>query len=382
MKIIDILTFPVNLAGNHVFVKVLTDEHLYGIGEAYRVGPDEAVDQIIHYFKHWLIGQDPTRIEHLYRILYNGSRFPGGSMINAAISGIEIALWDLKGKAYGVPVYQLLGGKCRDRIRVYRAAGGGRTPKEIEDGLRQAVHVEKYTAIKTSPQPGHYQKMPWGQALRETRQRMEVMRKFVGEDVEIALDPHAQIFEPIKAQEMAEVVKPFRPMFYEEPLRPENIAAMGRLHQKIDIPLATGEMLVTKYQFRDLIAANAADILQPDLLLCGGLLEGKKIAAMAEAEYLNVAPHNPMGPISTAVSAHFAISTPNFLILEYVPDHEGPSRELILEPFKYADGWLEVPDKPGLGIELNEKAFINNKGLDKKYRRELLFDADGNIAWQ
>jgi len=126
--------------------------------------------------------------------------------------------------------------------------------------------------------------MPWGQALRETRQRMEVMRRFVGEDVDIALDPHAQIFEPIKAQEMAEVVKPFRPMFYEEPLRPENIAAMGRLHQKIDIPLATGEMLVTKYQFRDLIAANAADILQPDLLLCGGLLEAKKIAAMAEAD--------------------------------------------------------------------------------------------------
>ena len=181
---------------------------------------------------------------------------------------------------------------------------------------------------------------------------------------------------------MAEVVKPFRPLFYEEPLRPENIAAMARLKQKIDIPLATGECLVTKYQFRDLIAANAADILQPDLLLCGGLLEAKKIAAMAEAEYLTVAPHNPMGPISTAISAHFAVSTPNFLILEYVPDNEGPSRELVLEPFKYAGGWLEVPDTPGLGIELNEKAFANNRGLDKKYRRELMFDADGNIGFQ
>ncbi len=382
MKIIDILTYPVNLAGNHVFVKVLTDEHLYGIGEAYRVGPDAAVDQVIHYFKEWLLGQDPTRIEHLYRILYNGSRFPGGSMINAAISGIEIALWDLKGKAYGVPVYQLLGGRCRDRIRVYTAAGGGRTPKEIEDGLHQVVHNHRFTAIKTCPQPYHFQKMPWGQALRETRARMELLRRIVGEDVDIALDPHAQIFEPIRAQELAEVVKPFRPLFYEEPLRPENIAAMARLKQKIDIPLATGECLVTKYQFRDLIAANAADILQPDLLLCGGLLEAKKIAALAEADYLTVAPHNPMGPISTAVSAHFAVSTPNFLILEYVPDNEGPSRDLILKPFKYSDGWLEVPDTPGLGIELNEKAFANNRGLDKKYRRELMFDADGNIAFQ
>ena len=157
---------------------------------------------------------------------------------------------------------------------------------------------------------------------------------------------------------------------------------MARLKQKIDIPLATGECLVTKYQFRDLIAANAADILQPDLLLCGGLLEAKKIAAMAEAEYLTVAPHNPMGPVSTAVAAHFAISTPNFLILEYVPDNEAPMRDLVLKPFKYADGWLEVPDTPGLGIELNEKAFVNNRGLDKKYRRELMFDADGNIAYQ
>src|SRR5262249_17956587 len=133
-------------------------------------------------------------------------------------------------------------------------------------------------------------------------------------------------------------------------------------------------------QFRDVIAAGAADILQPDLLLCGGLWEAKKIAAMAEAEYLTVAPHNPMGPISTAVSAHFALSTPNFLILEYVPDSEGPSRELIKEPFRYSGGWLEVPDTPGLGIELNERAFAGNPL--KKWRRELMLDRDGNIGYQ
>ncbi len=379
MKIIDVLTYPVHMGGNHVFVKVLSDEHLYGIGEAYRVGPDEAVEQVIHYFKDWLIGQDPTRIEHLWRLLYNGSRFPGGSVVNAAISGIEIALWDLKGKAYGVPVYQLVGGRCRDRIRVYCGAGGN-TPQQLEASVQEIVHAQRFTAIKVAPQPAHYQQLPWGQALRESRSRMEILRRAVGDDVDIALDPHAQIFEPIRAQELAEVVKPFRPLFYEEPLRPENIAAMARLHQKIDIPLATGEMLVTKYQFRDLIAVNAADILQPDLLLCGGLLEAKKIAAMAEAEYLTVAPHNPMGPISTAVCAHFAISTPNFLILEYVPDHQGPIRDLVVKPLKYSDGWLEVSEAPGLGIELNEKAFAN-KPL-QKWRRELMLDSDGNIGYQ
>jgi galactonate dehydratase len=381
MKIIDILTYPVNLGGNHVFVKVLTDEHLYGIGEAYRVGPDEAVDQIIHYLKHWLIGEDPTRIEHLWRIMYNGSRFPGGTMINAAISGIEIALWDLKGKAYGVPVYQLLGGKCRDRVRVYQGAGGGRTPQEVEAGLNEVVKRRGFTAIKTNPLPYHWQKMPWGKVIRETRERMELLRKLLGDEIDIGLDPHAQIFEPFKSREIAEVVKPFHPMFYEEPMRPENMASMGELRSKIGIPLATGEMLMTKYEFRDLIAAKAADILQPDLLLCGGLMEAKKIAALAEAEYLMIAPHNPMGPVSTAVSAHFSISTPNFLILEYVPDSEGPSRDLLLKPFKYSEGWIEVPDTPGLGIELNESAFVG-KPLDKKYRRELMFDADGNIAYQ
>lgn len=380
MKIIDILTYAVNVGeGNHVFVKVLTDEHLHGIGEAYRVGPDGATEQVVHYFKEWLIGQDPMQIEHLWRILYNGSRFPGGSIVNAAISGIEIALWDVKGKALGVPVYQLLGGRCRDRIRVYRGIGG-ETPLQAADDARRAVEQEGFTAVKMGPQPPDSAKLPWGRVLRGTEERMKAVRSAVGDDVDIGLDPHAQIFEPFKAAELAAVVKPYRPLFYEEPLRPENIQAMADLRRRIDIPLATGEMLYTKYEFRDLIAAGAADILQPDILLCGGLLETKKIAAMAEAHYLTMAPHNPMGPISTAVSAHFSISTPNFLILEYRIDSGGPARDLILEPFKLVDGYLEVPELPGLGIELNEKAFTG-RGL-QTWRRPLVIEHDGNIGYQ
>src|SRR5262249_38050905 len=145
-----------------------------------------------------------------------------------------------------------------------------------------------------------------------------------------------------RALELAEVVRPYRPLFFEEPLRPENIKAMGDLHEKIGVPIATGEMLYTKYEFRDVIAARAADILQPDLLLCGGLWEAKKIAAMAEANYLSVAPHNPLGPVSTAVSAHFAVSTPNFLILEYQIDNEGPARNLIRQPFPFKEGHITV----------------------------------------
>ncbi len=380
MKIIDIQTFGVNLGdGNHIFVKLLTDEHLHGIGEAYRVGPDKAVEETVLYFKNWLIGQDPTRIEHIWGLMYNGSRFPGGSIVNAAISAIEIACWDVKGKKLGVPVYELIGGRCRDKVRVYRGISGD-SPQAVADDARRAAQSEGFTAVKMAPQPPGAEKLPWNRVLRDTAKRMEAVRKAVGEDVDIGLDPHARIFEPVRALQMAAVVEPFQPFFFEEPLRPENIEAMGELRQKIGIPIATGEMLYTKYEFRDVIAAGAADILQPDLLLCGGLMETKKIAAMAEAHYLTIAPHSPLGPVSTAVSTHFAASTPNFIILEYRVDSEGPMRDLILEPLKLVDGYLQLPQEPGLGIELNEKAFGGNPL--KSWRRPLVVEPDGNIRYQ
>ena len=379
MKIIDVQTFGVNLGdGNHVFVKILTDEHLHGIGEAYRVGPDHAVEEAVHYFKDWILGLDPTRIEYIWRLLYNGSRFPGGSILNAAISGIEIACWDLKGKALGVPVYELIGGRCRDRVRVYLGVSGS-TPREVADSAKRAQDLG-FTAVKMAPHPPNAEKLPWDQVLRGTAARLAAVRKAVGDDMDVGLDPHARIFEPVRALQMAQAVEPYHPMFFEEPLRPENIEAMGRLHRKIPVPIATGEMLYTKYEFRDVIAAEAADILQPDLLLCGGLMESKKIAAMAEAEYLTIAPHSPLGPVSTAVSAHFAASTPNFIILEYRDDSQGPMRNLILEPLKREGGYLELPQDPGLGIELNEKAFAGNPL--KKWHRPFVIEPDGNIAYQ
>ncbi len=379
MKIIDVQTFGVNLGdGNHVFVKILTDEHLHGIGEAYRVGPDHAVEEAVHYFKDWILGLDPTRIEYIWRLLYNGSRFPGGSILNAAISGIEIACWDLKGKALGVPVYELIGGRCRDRVRVYLGVSGS-TPREVADSAKRAQDLG-FTAVKMAPHPPNAEKLPWDQVLRGTAARLAAVRKAVGDDMDVGLDPHARIFEPVRALQMAQAVEPYHPMFFEEPLRPENIEAMGRLHRKIPVPIATGEMLYTKYEFRDVIAAEAADILQPDLLLCGGLMESKKIAAMAEAEYLTIAPHSPLGPVSTAVSTHFAASTPNFIILEYRDDSQGPMRNLILEPMKRNGGYLELPQDPGLGIELNEKAFAGNPL--KKWHRPFVIEPDGNIAYQ
>jgi galactonate dehydratase len=373
MQIIDIQTFVVNIGGqNRVLLKMLTDEHLHGVGEAYCVGPDEATVAAIHYFKEWLRGQDPMRIEYLWRLLVNGSRYPGGSVIHAAISGIEHALWDIKGKKLGVPVYELIGGRCRDKVRVYLGVGG-------VDDAKRAVEQSGFTAVKTSPQPPGGDTMPWGKVLKEAGRKMEALRKALGDEIEIALDPHAKIFEPVRALELAQAVAPYRPMFFEEPIRPENVEALARLHAKLPVPLATGEQLYSKYEFRNVIDSAAADILQPDLCIMGGLLEAKKIAAMAEAAYLTIAPHNPLGPVATAVATHFAASTPNFIILEYREVSAGPLRDMVLEPMKFRDGYLEIPTAPGLGIELNEKALQQYPA--KPWRRGPVFESDGNIGF-
>jgi len=221
--------------------------------------------------------------------------------------------------------------------------------------------------------------MPWGKVLREAGRKMEALRKALGDEIDIALDPHAKIFEPARALELAEVVRPYRPMFFEEPLRPENVQAMARLRQKTAVPIATGEELYTKYQFHDVMIAGAADILQPDLCIVGGLLEAKKIAAEAEANYLTVAPHNPLGPVATAVCVHFAASTPNFIILEYHDPSGGPLRDMVQEPMKLREGYLEIPEGPGLGIELNLKAIQTNP--PKPWRRAPVFEADGNVGY-
>jgi len=378
MKITDIKTFCVNLGRNLVFVKVCTDEGIEGVGEAYSVGPDDATVATIHHFKDWLLGRDPTNIEYLWQLMYNGMRFPGGSVVNAAISGIEHALWDISGKALGVPVYKLLGGKCRDKIRVYQGTGGG-TPEQAAENAAATIEKHGYTAIKMGPHPPGSDQMPINAVIRGAAERMAAVRKMVGDDIDIGLDPHAKIFEPVRAIMMAEALKPYKPFFFEEPLRPENIDALVKVAAHVDIPLATGEMLYTKYEFRELIVKQAVDIIQPDICLTGGILECKKIAAMAESCYIPLAPHNPMGPVATAVNVQFAASIPNFLILEYIPDDSPPRSELVKEPLKVENGYITVPDKPGLGIELNEEAFV--KYPFKPWRRGFVFREDGSVGY-
>ncbi len=367
LKITDIQAFLVNVGHNYVYVKVSTDQGIHGWGEAYPGGPDAAVMANVLDFKDWLVGKDPRNIEYLWATMYNFSRFPGGLVVNAAISGIELALWDIAGKAAGLPVHMLLGGKCRNKVRTYQAAN---TPEVAE----KLIEKYGYTAIKASF--GFPDTVPQNAALDSFGAQAEALRKALGPSVNLCFDAHAKVWAPYLAYELAEILKPVRPLFLEEALRPENMASMAELRRKVQIPIATGEELYTKYQFQQLLSLGGADIIQPDVCLAGGMLEHKKIAAIAESHYVQVAPHNPLSPLATIVNIHFAASTPNFLILEYHPDDESPRKDLVMgEAIVAKDGYLEIPDKPGWGYEMNEEVFKRLPG--KTWHRGFSFTPDG-----
>jgi galactonate dehydratase len=383
VKITSIESYLTRLGNRNIpFVRVLTDEGIHGVGEAYSVGPDQATVKAIADLSEWLVGRDPLDIEGLWQLMYAGSRFPGGSVLNAAISGIEQALWDIKGRAFGVPVYQLIGGKCRDKVRVYQSVGG-ESPDALAANARRLVEQYGYTALKMFPfsrgQP-LWHDTGLAATLKHAEARIRAVREAVGDEVDIGLDAHAQIFEPAKALALCRMLEPYRPLFLEEPLRPENRRTMGYLRAKSPIPIATGEALYTKYEFRELLERQGADIVQPDVCVCGGLWEMKKIAALAEADYVTVAPHNPCGPVATAVNVHFALSTHNFIILEYHPDDVPERRAIVDEPMVLQDGYLMAPDRPGLGIELELDAIRDQ--VYESWHRPFLWRSDGSLGYQ
>ena len=356
MKITDIKTFLVGGGGrNWVYVKILTDQGIYGIGEAYSAGPDEATVKVIEDFKSWLIGNDPRNIQYLFDLMYNTTRFPGGIIVNSAISGIEHALWDIAGKSAGVPVWALLGGRVRNKIRTYQSTSGA-TPQQAGENAKRMIETFGYTALKMGIQAAG--NMPYNQAARLTAEHVRAVREAVGPDIDIGVDVHAKFFEAARAIRLAQAIEPYNPMWMEESVRPENYDAMKKVSDHVNIPLASGESNYGIYEFKQLIERQCLDFLQPDICCCGGVLVLKKIAAMAEAQYMMIAPHNPMSPLATAVNVHFAASTPNFHILEYAAPVSGPRKNVLKEPLMVnKDGYLDIPNKPGWGVELNEEAF-------------------------
>jgi len=379
MKITGITTYmSKEQHRNLVFIEVMTDEGLSGVGEAYSVGPEQAIVSAVQYFESWLVGMDPRNIEGIWQKLYRFSRFPGGFVLMSAMSGIDIALWDLAGKCAGLPVWRLLGGTCRDRIRTYGHAGGTTLP-EIAENAEQVISKYGYSAVKCFPVPVEQDYMPsWSVVMRETPKRMSTVRDVVGHDVDVAADLHAVISNSARAVELVEALKPYHPLFIEEPLRPENIEGLAQLVRKVNVPIATGEMFYDKWSFRELLVRQAVHIIQPDVCIAGGITEMKKIATLAESFHVDVSPHNPMGPIATAANVHLCATMPNFLILEYIPDDTGERCDIIDEPMAFSGGYLDIPGKPGLGVELRKE------GLEKHppvtWHRPFRYYQDGSAT--
>jgi len=380
MKITAIKTFVARFGNRpRALLKVETDEGLYGWGEAYSTGPDLSVEPVADYLFEMIGGEDPRRIEYIMLKLFQQFRFPPGGVGLPAISALDHALWDISGKAAGLPVYMLLGGAVRDKVRVYQGMGG-RDGVEAADRARQLNEEFGFTAFKTSPYRLDPDADRWGRVCAAGARYFEELRTNADENWEFAFDPHAKIFEPIRALQLANALAPYDPLFYEEPLRPEHMPQWARLREQMQVPLATGESLYGRFEFLNLIASQAADIIQPDICICGGLLEMRKIAAIAEAHYVTVAPHNPMGPLATAVNVHFAAATPNFKILEYITPTTMEWGQWVDEPYLPVDGYLELrPDRPGLGVEVNEDAISDNEYIH--WQRTCPVRPDGSTGY-
>lgn len=364
MRITKISTTIVNAEmRNWVFVRVETDmDGLYGWGEATLEWKTRAVAGAIEDLQPLLIGQDPRNIEHLVRIMKKRSFWRLGIVGMSAVSGIEIALWDILGKSLNQPVWRLLGGKVRDRVKVYTHLGLGdmRAVYETNDveafAERAREVVERgYIALKAVLIPYTHYHAPLPDVDRVARM-MEAMRKAVGCEVEIMVDFHGRPASAGAALKYIEALQPGRPMFVEEVLPPGDNLALARVAALTTVPLATGERLADRVEFDELFRTRAIDIAQPDICHCGGLLEAKKIAAMAETASIGVAPHNPLGPIAGAAALHFAVSTPNHVIQEEMVGAVPWYSEVVQGPIRMVEGHWQIPDAPGLGIEVNEKA--------------------------
>ncbi|MFP6678526.1 MAG: mandelate racemase/muconate lactonizing enzyme family protein [Dehalococcoidia bacterium] len=378
MKITDIKTYHCHDGRrNTIFLRVFTDEGIIGNGQPYTIGPDEAVIAAVDSSKHWFIGEDPSRIEWLLRRAKNTMRFPLGAVEWSFLSGIDHALWDIAGKRSGVPLYKLLGGPTRDRVRIYHQIHG--ETAEIQADQATSLLTEGYTAFKASMFPPNWEQLPWRSVVREVANRIGTLRKSIGDHVDLAVDMHSKLREPMRAKELSDALAEFRLLFIEEPVRPDYIPSTARLRKELRTPIATGENLYGITQFAELFDQDAVDIIQPDLLVCGGLLEGRKIAAMAEANYVTVAPHNPLGLLSTALGVHYAASINNFTILEYHGDHKLDRAKFVLDMWEPVEGYFELPRAPGIGLELNMEAITSNP--PKHWNRGFPTDSGGAPAF-
>lgn len=375
MKIRDVRSVMFTSGGRSMLVAIVeTDEGVSGIGEA-GTGQLPAIAGVVETLKPRLIGQDATRIEHLWQLMFRGGFFPGGHILGAAVSAIDIALWDLNAKALGVPVHRLLGGKCRDRVPCYCHIGGHQLDGLVESA--QAAVEEGWRYVRWgSPQQGdrHEPRV----VIRESIRGMEALREALGDEIEICFDVHARL-DPSDAIQLARGIEHTRPYFVEDPIRSENVQLYRHIRRHVHAPIAAGEHYASKWEMRQLIEEDLIDFVRADLCIVGGLTEGRKVANWAESHQIRLATHNPLGPISSAACMHLSAAVTNQGVAEMLRRPGTSMTDVFPVQIDWQDGYLIPSNRPGLGIEFDEAAARAHPYQGPGAGRMLLRD-DGSLT--
>jgi galactonate dehydratase len=377
MKIDRIETFYV--PPRWLFVRVETDDGAVGWGEASLEGHAEAVDGAFEALRDRFVGHDPLRIEDIWQVAYRGGFYRGGPVLMSALSGLDQALWDLKGKAAGLPAWQMLGGKVRDKIRAYAWIGGDR-PHEIGDAAR-ARKEQGFSAVKMNATA----ELDWLGTPKLFDEVVERVQAAQAQGMDVGLDFHGRVHRPL-AKQLAKVLEPLGLLFVEEPLLSENHEGLAQIAQLVSTPIALGERLYSRWDFKPFLASGSVDIIQPDLSHAGGLSECRKIAAMAEAYDVAVAPHCPLGPLALAACLQLAACTPNVAIQEMsLGIHYNVGHDLLnfvtdKEVLSPIDGFLPIPEAPGLGVSVDEAAVREAHKDRHRWRNPIWRNQDGGFA--
>jgi galactonate dehydratase len=380
MKILAINTYFVRPRWG--FVEITTDEGYTGWGEAVLEGHAQSVLACVKEMSSYLIGKNPNRIEDIWTTLYRGGFYRGGGVMMSAISGIDQALWDIKGKLLNAPIYELLGGACRDKMRVYSWIGGDR-PTDVGAAAKEKMDAG-FSAIKMNATE-ELQFIDTYKKIDEVLERVSAIRETCGKYFGIAIDFHGRVHKPM-AKVLAKKLEEFDPMFIEEPVLCENMESFKEIARACNIPIATGERLFSKYDFKRLLQAGGVDIIQPDLSHAGGITEVKKIAAMAEAYDVALAPHCPLGPIALSACLQVDAISYNAVIQEQsIGIHYNVGKSVLdyitnREDFQFKDGYIEFPKKPGLGVVVNKELVIEENKTPHQWKNPVWRHEDGSIA--
>jgi galactonate dehydratase len=356
MKITNVEALPVWGGGrNFFFVVVDTDEGISGVGEGGLTGRELAAAAVVEHFKPLLVGQDATRIEHLWQVLFRGGFFPAGRIAASVISAIDVALWDIRGKALGVPIYDLLGGLVRDKVVCYpHNRGDGTNLKTlVESCLETKEEGWKFVRWGLPHQAG--ETLEPAQSVRDALRQLEAVRQAVGDDVGICFDVHTRL-DPPETIQLCRAAEQYQPFFIEDPVRSENQSTFKIIRQQTAVPLAAGEQFANKWEFRELVEGDLIDYARIDLCIVGGITEARKIAGWCEAHYIKLALHNPLGPVSSAACLQVNLATSNFGVQEQPRKTGTVLTDVVPVQPEWRDGYLLPPTRPGLGIELDREA--------------------------